>query len=140
MLSKASSATSQDPDLVPIHAKYDNSRYSIVGRSYGVGSSVGLPANTSRQIEEIVEDVHFVPNLAQFSYEEIGYRAEVSCIVNQSSLWEIRFFFEDLEVENGTTYAVAGMCARYSLSRYPRPRSLSSKRYPNPVLIWLEYH
>ena len=53
------------------HPKYDNTRYAFTGRSYTVGSSVGLAG-----------DVLETPYIVQYSYEEVGYKTSVSCIVN----------------------------------------------------------
>ena len=65
------------------HAKYDNTRYSYSGRSYGVGSSVGLKG-----------EVLNLGNLAAYSYAEAGYKAAVSCIVNQTSQFTIQYLGE----------------------------------------------
>ncbi|KAK5530598.1 hypothetical protein LTR25_009176 [Vermiconidia calcicola] len=78
ILTTASSATSVSPTMIQTHPKYDNTRYSFSGRSYGVGSSAGL-----------VRSVSEIPNLARYSYLEPGYKTSVSCTVNESSLFNI---------------------------------------------------
>lgn len=58
--------------------KLDNTRYSYAGRSYGVGSSVGLV------------DKNFVQNTTKgYTYNEIGYLTQVQCIVDSTSDWAI---------------------------------------------------
>lgn len=108
ILNKASSATSQVADTVPVHEKFDNSRYSFNGRSYGVGSSVGLPAVHLRRAQSEAGDVYNMTNLAHFSYEEVGYKTEVSCMVNDTSAWNIWIFYQDTYTVNGTSYGVSG--------------------------------
>lgn len=62
-----------------IHKKPDNTRYSFSGRSYGVGSSVGL----------VDKDVIDSNNLTLgYNYTEIGYRTQVTCAINPSSNWQ----------------------------------------------------
>lgn len=82
ILDTASAATAIQEGVTQNHSKYDNTRYSFSGRSYGVGSSVGL-----------VGDVLTIPNLAQYSYIEAGYKADVSCITNETSQFRIRYIF-----------------------------------------------
>ncbi|EHA20674.1 hypothetical protein ASPNIDRAFT_43992 [Aspergillus niger ATCC 1015] len=64
------------------HAKLDSTGYSYSGRSYGVGSPVGLA-------DENV--ISFYPYAANYTYHERGYLAHVSCLYNSSSL----FLLED---------------------------------------------
>ncbi|KAK5220525.1 hypothetical protein LTR72_007147 [Exophiala xenobiotica] len=78
IMTTASSATSVNTTMIQTHPKYDNTRYSFSGRSYGVGSSAGL-----------VRSVSEIPNLARYSYLEPGYKTSVSCTVNESSLFNI---------------------------------------------------
>ena len=61
------------------HTKFDNTKFRYVGRSYGVGSSVGLV-----DTEWTDHDV----NLG-YSYQEQGYTSSAECIYNESSRWEI---------------------------------------------------
>ena len=65
------------------HSKYDHTRYAFAGRSYGVGSSVGLIGQVSK-----------VSQLVQYGYEEVGYKTSVSCIVNETSNWKITPAYE----------------------------------------------
>ncbi|RGP65920.1 hypothetical protein FLONG3_9052 [Fusarium longipes] len=57
------------------HEKLDQTGYSYVGRSYGVGSSPGLG------------EVHYQTGrgLLGWQYQEVGYRAKVNCIYNAST-------------------------------------------------------
>jgi hypothetical protein len=70
------------------HDKYDNSRFSYLGRSFGVGASVGLAG-----------DILNIPNVESYTYFETGYRTNVSCITNSTSAFyiaplnETRYFY-----------------------------------------------
>ncbi|MCJ1362851.1 hypothetical protein MMC16_001957 [Acarospora aff. strigata] len=77
ILNAAGSATLNSS--VGTHAKHDNSRYTYVGRSFGVGSSAGLV------------DPHYKEssNIRHYTYFEDGYLSNVSCIHNSSSRWDI---------------------------------------------------
>lgn len=57
--------------------KNDNSNYTYTGRSYGVGSSVGLTDDAIQENGGIVS----------YQYTETGYQATVECIYNSSSQW-----------------------------------------------------
>jgi hypothetical protein len=61
------------------HAKLDNSRYSYRGRSYGVGASVGL----------LHLDGHSDQSVRNYTFDETGYTAEVTCTQNTTSEWKI---------------------------------------------------
>ncbi|OCK79443.1 hypothetical protein K432DRAFT_455416 [Lepidopterella palustris CBS 459.81] len=74
ILSSAASATTID-NSVRQHSKFDNTQFSYIGRSYGVGGSVGLGDQSIRAI----------PQATGYSYEESGYLANVACIYNSSS-------------------------------------------------------
>ncbi|KAE9379747.1 hypothetical protein N431DRAFT_500228 [Stipitochalara longipes BDJ] len=67
-----SSATSTNGQP-QIHSKNDNSNYTYIGRSYGVGSSVGLS-------DEALQNT-----TVRYQYTENGYNADVECIYNASS-------------------------------------------------------
>ncbi|KAF7889153.1 hypothetical protein EAF00_009453 [Botryotinia globosa] len=69
-----STATTMDGSLRQ-HAKFDNSKYLYVGRSYGIGASVGLAD------DEILGDTI----AAGYAYQEVGYAAMTKCIYNQTS-------------------------------------------------------
>ena len=62
------------------HWKLDNSGYRYLGRSYGVGTSVGLN-NT---------DLERGTPLLSYTFLENGYLTEASCIYNSSSDWAIQ--------------------------------------------------
>jgi hypothetical protein len=70
--------TATDIGYNQTHAKHDRSRFSYSGRSYGVGSSVGLAGAVLNET-----------NLQYYEYSEVGYDAQVQCIVNSTSAWQI---------------------------------------------------
>ena len=78
ILSGASSATPLDRSP-RVHAKMDKSRYQYIGRSYGVGTSAGLT-------DDKITDEKLA---LAYSYQEVGYRAGVKCIYNESSDFRI---------------------------------------------------
>ena len=61
------------------HAKLDNTRYTYNGRSFGVGSSVGLT-------DSAITDN---PLALSYVYQENGLRVDVECIYNTSSEFAI---------------------------------------------------
>lgn len=78
LLSSASSATPTD-GRTRQHRKMDNSKYTYIGRSYGIGSTAGL-------VDELIED----NNLAiSYSYQEDGYKTNVDCLYNKTSDFRI---------------------------------------------------
>lgn len=92
-----------------IHEKGDGTTYNFVGRSYGVGASIGL-ANISSPVSS---------PYSGYTYNETGYRTSVNCIFNRSSvlILEPSQLSEDSSLPNlytvtdepsgGTIYAVA---------------------------------
>jgi hypothetical protein len=50
-----------------IHSKLDNTGYSYVNRSYGVGAVAGLGDNT------------LAPTMLSYSYQEVGHQATITC-------------------------------------------------------------
>ncbi|RMZ74538.1 hypothetical protein GMOD_00003589 [Pyrenophora seminiperda CCB06] len=58
-----------------IHGKPDNTQFSYLGRSYGVGAAVGL-------MDQAITSNSYA---AGYIYEEKGYTAEVTCSYNRSS-------------------------------------------------------
>lgn len=90
------------------HVKTDNTRYSYAGRSYGIGSSVGL----------VDQDLSQNTNLS-YEYIETGYLTEVSCIVNSSSAWlfaHTEYTSEYAAYPN--IYLLNGTLANGNLERY----------------------
>ena len=65
-----------------LHAKFDNSEWTYIGRSYGVGSSVALasPQLSQRAI---------VNGTGKYHYLEDGYLSNVTCIKNSTSAFAI---------------------------------------------------
>ena len=74
LLASAASATTVDGG-VRKHAKFDNTRYTYNGRSFGVGASVGLT-------DSAISDN---PLALSYSYQENGLRTDVNCIHNSSA-------------------------------------------------------
>ncbi|GAD99659.1 hypothetical protein PVAR5_8381 [Paecilomyces variotii No. 5] len=83
LLSSANSASPVDGGTRN-HSKLDNTGYSYHGRSYGVGASVGL----------LDSSVLNTPRAVNYSYDEVGLDASVSCIYNDSSLFFIGDTFD----------------------------------------------
>ncbi|KAM0279430.1 hypothetical protein ACHAQH_004590 [Verticillium albo-atrum] len=69
-----SSATTPD-NSTRRHPKIDNTQYIYEGRSYGVGSAVGLK-------DSAVSNISFA---TEYRYTERGYTANVECIYNRST-------------------------------------------------------
>jgi len=77
-LSEASSSNFS----VPQHKKLDNSGFSFYGRSYGVGSGVGLVDSPTLVTSQNASNK---PSVTYYEYAEIGYISGVRCIYNESS-------------------------------------------------------
>lgn len=90
LLASAASSTPND-GRIRHHGKMDNSKYTYVGRSYGVGSTAGL----------IDDDISSNDLAIAYSYQEVGYRAEVDCIYNRTSDFRI-------QKDGGWVYAAVG--------------------------------
>jgi hypothetical protein len=80
LLYSASTATTVDGSIRQ-HAKLDFSRFTYMGRSYGIGSSVGL----------LDDSILHNPLATQYQFQEEGYSPVVRCIYNASSA----FFLAD---------------------------------------------
>ncbi|MCJ1468554.1 hypothetical protein MMC07_007183 [Pseudocyphellaria aurata] len=78
LLSSGGSATPVDGS-VRIHSKLDNPFWQYRGRSYGVGSSMGLNSTL------------FFANEDTYKYTEMGYNVTVSCMKNSSSNFGLQF-------------------------------------------------
>ena len=76
LLFDAASATVSDSSQPePPHSKFDNTQYTYLGRSYGVGSAIGLG-----------DDIITSNSLAtHYVYQELGYSTHVNCIYNRSN-------------------------------------------------------
>lgn len=57
------------------HGKFDNTKFLYIGRSYGIGASVGLAD----------DDILSNTITTGYKYQEVGYSAATKCIYNQSS-------------------------------------------------------
>ena len=79
LLLSASSATTLN-DRPRKHSKLDNPNWEYIGRSFGMGSSVG------QSNDSIVDD-----RVLHYSYLESGYNAKVSCVRNTTSDLYFRF-------------------------------------------------
>lgn len=101
------------------HSRLDNSKWSYMGRSYGVGSSIGLT----------VDSYDSQSSLSSINFTESGYNAQVKCIRNSSS--DIFINYEGPFGDNTTLY--------YSLQGYlpNEPKAeLSGEWYP--VFVWYD--
>ena len=79
LLESASTASPVDGRPL-VHQKLDNTGFSYVGRSYGVGMSAGLMDDT----------IALNPFATGYSYHEPGYASSVSCDYNSSSAFYIQ--------------------------------------------------
>ncbi|KAF2156681.1 hypothetical protein K461DRAFT_308951 [Myriangium duriaei CBS 260.36] len=73
-----SAATASFPGLASIfrvRLKPDNSYFLLIGRSYGVGSAVGI----------FDGDVRDMANHVSYGFDERGYRVDVNCTYNDNS-------------------------------------------------------
>ena len=106
ILTQAASASSIN-GTTPILRKLDNTRYSYLGRSYGVGSPVGLV------------DQAFSHNTTQnYTYNEIGYDTRVHCAVNSTSNWTISDEGYDINGNSPNIYWARGTLANGNLEGY----------------------
>lgn len=76
LLASASSATTVDGSPRNHSKISDTTAYQYTGRSYGVGSIVGLSV-----------DVPEISTLYGYNYTELGYLTTVGCAYNNFSLW-----------------------------------------------------
>ena len=102
LLRRATQATSS---LTQTYTKDDNSHYSYIGRSYGVGSPVGL-------VDENLYGNHGDSRLLSYQYMEPGYYADVNCFHNASSDFRLRRVVDGKPV-NGIPYVY------YALGAFP---------------------
>ena len=101
LLIQAGRATS---NLMSSHPKNDNTHYSYLGRSFGVGSSAGL-------LDQGIWAHNATSKLLSYSYHELGYDTGVKCIYNASSQFQLSTVKEPVyEVTTGlpTIYRAGG--------------------------------
>jgi len=82
LLATAATATTIDGS-VRRHAKQDLTGFTYLGRSYGVGASVGLTTTVPGSNSTMD------PLTVQYSYLERGYHSRVTCLYNSSSAYVI---------------------------------------------------
>ena len=92
LLLSASSATSLD-GLPRRHSKLDTTKWEYIGRSFGIGSSVG-------QLNERIFD----DRLLRYNYIEYGYNARVSCIQNTTSDFYFRLIEHAEQIISASEY------------------------------------
>jgi len=80
LLSSASTANSIDGVSPRSHSKLDKTFFTYVGRSYGVGASVGLTD----------DHISSHPGTRGYRFFEDGYQPSISCIYNQSSTFRLQ--------------------------------------------------
>ena len=102
LLSRAAQATS---NLTQTFSKNDNSHYSYVDRSYGVGSPAGL-------VDENLYNNNGGPNLLSYNYTEPGYYSSVPCFQNVSTDFHLEKI-QDGKPGNGIPYIY------YALGLFP---------------------
>ena len=99
LINDGASASTQNATLTPLYKKNDNSNYTYYGRSYGVGSSVGL---VDRKIGTRHE------SLNSFTYNETGTLIGVSCIVNRSTDFHLELAYSSDKVVYPNIYEATG--------------------------------
>ncbi|KAF2830042.1 hypothetical protein CC86DRAFT_464501 [Ophiobolus disseminans] len=60
-----------------LNRKSDNSNYTYIGRSFGVGSSVGI-------LDHHLQEKY--PHMTQYTFNEIGYNTKWTCAYNRSTV------------------------------------------------------
>jgi hypothetical protein len=88
LLDSAAAATPRN-STVRKFQKIDSSRYSYSGRSYGVGASAGLHEVTTLPLSS--PSGSKIRDMAprSYSYPEIGYNSQVTCIYNKTASWSV---------------------------------------------------
>ena len=99
------------------HTKNDNSNFTYIGRSYGVGSSVGLTDTATAKRDETVA----------YSYTEVGYHTSVECIRNVSSGFK-------LSPLTNATYESHWIIPAAFLASGPGPNTTESSSCANGIL------
>ena len=115
LLQSASSATTIDGSLRN-HSKYDNTEYRYVGRSYGVGASVGLAVEPPS-----------LSTLSAYNYTESGYTTTAKCIYNSSSAWAV--------TQQSSDCAYDLPCYFYGTGCFP-----NSNYYPNGTCASVDHY
>ncbi|KAF8852452.1 hypothetical protein BDZ45DRAFT_716973 [Acephala macrosclerotiorum] len=112
LLHSASTATTVDGS-VRDHVKYDFSRFTYHGRSYGVGASVGL----------LDDELLSNPLATWYSFQENGYFPTVECIYNTSSAYVLGNDTVDAQPQTPYMFAAQGYLpnsgTRNEWARYP---------------------
>lgn len=96
ILNLAASATSRD-NTTQKHAKIDNTQFSYEGRSFGVGSSVGL-------VDVLLNN----SSTLSYNYTEIGYRAQVGCFKNSTLNWTLSGVKTSQDITYPNMYIASG--------------------------------
>ena len=100
LLTSASQASnSKSPDSGLARSKHDHSQYVFLGRSYGVGASVGLQSLS-------------ISTPLAYNYTEPGYLTEVTCFQNVTSDWHLELI-KPGEAQYGIPYIY------YATGRFP---------------------
>jgi hypothetical protein len=70
-----------------VHAKFDNSGYSYVKRSYGAGASVGLTPLYGTEALGGTQPLSSFKGLQSYTFQEPSYIVDATCIYNDTSAW-----------------------------------------------------
>lgn len=114
------------------HIKYDNSQFMYIGRSFGVGSSVGIVDNVILQN----------PLTQSYQYQENGYATQISCRYNKSHnffqispafvgemLYTAKGYLPDSSGPESSVYVGHGTDAIVAFGVAANPVRMSSTRY-----------
>ncbi|KAJ7161778.1 hypothetical protein C8R43DRAFT_1233401 [Mycena crocata] len=115
-------STAPSVDRIRVHDKNDNTQQSYVGRSYGVGASVGL--------EDLVLDSGDQQTPLLYRYQELGYVANVTCTRNESSAWGVHHWLKGSSPAFPDAYLACGVLAN---SLYEADRIFSDSECPGLI-------
>jgi hypothetical protein len=131
LVSSAGTASTVDGSIRN-HNKLDNSGYSYHGRSYGAGASVGL-------LDDILRIDN--PGATNYTYEETGLAADVSCIYNRTSqliinevrdlLYALEGLLPDSDLSAGEYSVYIGHSERtiFGIGAAAQPTAYTATRY-----------
>lgn len=101
LLEAATTSSNASNATLHVHLKPDNSEYRYVGRSFGVGSAVGLSHISSPR------------QTVSYHWKELGFMTSFSCAYNQTSAWRLTHNVTNADASAGIPYIY------YALGRLP---------------------